>query len=73
MEDNMMNYPKKIFIDLNDEAKIKGRKKPKLIKSEKLKKIFNNVFKRVESSNSPVPQIFKKKETIIRPATKEQN
>ncbi len=29
----MMNYSKKIFVDLNDEAKVKGRKKPKIIKS----------------------------------------
>ncbi len=69
LEENVSNYPKKIFIDLNDESKIKGKKKPKNIKSEKLKKIFNTLYKKIEP-NSPMPQIFKKKETIIRPASR---
>ena len=70
LEENVSNYPTKIFVDLNDEIKVKGKKKLKTVKSEKLKKIFNSLYKKIESTNSPVPQIFKKKETIIRPASK---
>jgi len=55
---------------LNDgEVKIKGNKKLKVLKSDKLKKIFHNFYKKLEGS-SPLPQIFKKKITIIKPASK---
>lgn len=47
LEENVSAYPKKIFVDLNDEAKVKGKKKPKSIKSEKLKKIFNSLYKKI--------------------------
>jgi hypothetical protein len=33
LDENVSNYPKKIFVDLNDEVRIKGKKKPKTIKS----------------------------------------
>lgn len=65
-----MYFGKKIFVDLNDEVKVRGRKKLSNIKSEKLKKIFNHAYKKIENNNSPLPQLFKKKTTIIRPATK---
>lgn len=73
LEENSHFYDKKIFVDLNDECKVKGKKKLKNIRSEKLRRIFNNLYKKIEANNSPVPQIFKKKTTIIRPASKEEN
>jgi len=65
-----MYFGKKIFVDLNDEVKVKGKGKLNNIKSDKLKKIFSQAYKKIENNISPLPQLFKKKTTIIRPATK---
>ena len=34
-------------IDLNEEKRVRGKRKPKAIKSEKLKKIFNNLYRKM--------------------------
>jgi hypothetical protein len=33
LDESVFGYPKKIFIDLNDDSKVKGKKKLKSIKS----------------------------------------
>lgn len=73
VEENFQLFEKKIFVDLNEpEIKIRSVKKFKAPKSEKLRKIFHNFYKKLEGS-SPLPQVFKKKQTIIRPAAREEN